>query len=195
MTFDINDAQTKKIALKKSRRSFLMVVAAFLLPVIIAKLALQQHWFNEGVTNQGELIEQQITLKELGIDIETSDKQWLMVYLLPENCEQVCQGALNGINNTYIALGKEMPRVTPVGLYQQALTNDQKSSLRIHDWHFSQMNKITLQQAQITKLYIVDPLGNVMLKYTIPNSKETIPSFGKAILADMKKLLKYSRIG
>ena len=36
------------------------------------------------------------------------------VIRLPENCDQQCETTLISVNNTYIALGKEMPRVKPV---------------------------------------------------------------------------------
>ena len=42
---------------KKSRRTLLIVLAAFILPVVLAKLAHTLHWFDYGVTNKGNLIE------------------------------------------------------------------------------------------------------------------------------------------
>ena len=52
--------------------------------------------------------------------------------------------------------------------------------------------KSTITQSQVL---IVDPLGNVILSHLPPKNVEQLPQFGKAILADFKKLLKYSRIG
>ena len=45
------------------------------------------------------------------------------------------------------------------------------------------------------KIVIVDPLGNLVLTHDIPADSDQLPAFGKMIVADMKKLLKYSRIG
>ena len=42
---------------------------------------------------------------------------------------------------------------------------------------------------------LIDPLGNVILEHSLPASTEDQAMFGKNILADMKKLLKYSKIG
>jgi len=35
----------------------------------------------------------------------------------------------------------------------------------------------------------------VFLSHRIPDNSEQLPQFGKQILADMKKLLKYSKVG
>ena len=45
------------------------------------------------------------------------------------------------------------------------------------------------------QIFIVDPLGNVFLTHQLPENTEQLPQFGKQILADMKKLLKYSKVG
>ena len=52
---------------KKSRRVMLLVAGAFLAPIILAKLALMQGWFNYGVTNKGSLITTELTLAQLGL--------------------------------------------------------------------------------------------------------------------------------
>ncbi|MGJ8691737.1 MAG: hypothetical protein ACSHW0_04590 [Thalassotalea sp.] len=179
----------------KSRKSLVMVILAFALPIILAKLALTFQWLEYGVTNQGELLEPPLPITNLGLAAHPEDKQWLLVYLLPENCEQLCQQVLVGVNNTYIALGKEMPRVTPVALYQSSLSSEQLATVRQHEWQFTQASNKALTNADQTKLYVVDPMGNILMSHHLPTSNDNIPSFGKAVLADMKKLLKYSKVG
>ena len=181
--------------LKKSRRSMLILLAVFIIPVVLAKLALNQQWFNYGVTNQGQLIDNELTLAKLGLNVDDFDHQWLMLYTLPAVCEQACEKVLVSVNNTYIALGKEMPRVKPVALTQQALSTEQTDKIQLKKWHIQAMPalaKATIAQSQVL---IVDPLGNVILSHMPPANAEQLPAFGKAILADFKKLLKYSRIG
>lgn len=181
--------------LKKSRRSMLILLAVFIIPVVLAKLALNQQWFNYGVTNQGQLIENELTLAKLGLNVDDFDHQWLMLYSLPENCDQQCEKVLASVNNTYIALGKEMPRVKPVALTQQNLTTQQSDKIQIKKWHIQTMPELAKVAIPQSQVFIVDPLGNVILSHMPPSSAEELPSFGKAILADFKKLLKYSRIG
>lgn len=181
--------------LNKSRRSMLILLAVFIIPIALAKLALNQQWFNYGVTNQGQLIENELTLAKLGLSVDDYDHQWLMLYTLPASCDEQCEKTLVSVNNTYIALGKEMPRVKLVGLTQQDLRVEQTEKIQLKRWHIQAMPalaKATITQSQVL---IVDPLGNVILSHVPPENSEQLSQFGKAILADFKKLLKYSRIG
>lgn len=182
--------------IKKNRRSFVLLLIAFILPVILAKLALEQQWFNYGVTNQGQLVAGELTLENTGIALtQPKEKQWLMLYVMPQDCQSTCDQMLTGVNNTYIALGKEMPRVTPVGLYQQDISEQSLSTIRQQDWLFTELTQHTKQHLEQNHIYIVDPLGNIVVSHAIPPQSEEIPAFGKAVVADFKKLLKYSRIG
>ena len=181
--------------IKKSRRNMILIIVAFVLPIILAKFALQDQWFNYGVTNKGSLIDNELTLTKLGVDNSQLDKQWLMLYRLPQSCQKACQQALVSINNTYIALGKEMPRVTPVGLTNNQLPETVLNQIRSQHWQFKTLPNQAKEQLESSQLLIVDPLGNVVLAHDIPAQVQQLPQFGKNILADMKKLLKYSRIG
>ena len=179
----------------KSRKSFLMVIAAFLLPILVAKLALQLNWLDYGVTNKGELLTTELTIADFGLELTSDKKEWLMIYLLPKNCDELCQQVLVGVNNTYIALGSEIGRVTPVGLYQTALSETQLSTIRVKDWQLTPASNKALTNANLSKLYLVDPLGNIFMSHQLPTHAEEIASFGKAVVADMKKVLKYSKVG
>ena len=181
--------------LKKSRRSMLILLAVFIIPIVLAKLALNQQWFNYGVTNQGQLIENELTLAKLGLNVDDFEHQWLMLYILPERCDEQCEKTLISVHHTYIALGKEMPRVKPVALTQQTLSSEQANKIQIKKWHIQTMPALAKAAITQSQVLIVDPLGNVILSHLPPENAEQLPAFGKAILADFKKLLKYSRIG
>ena len=181
--------------LNKSRRTLLITLAVFILPVVLAKLALEQHWFNYGVTNHGQLAEQELTLTDLGIENEKLKEQWLILYRIPTNCQQLCEKTLLSLNNTYTLLGKELPRVTPVALFEESLTEKQLSNFRHAKWQKYSLPAQANKHIATNQLVIVDPLGNVVMSYQGPIEKAGLVSFDKAILADMKKLLKYSRIG
>lgn len=181
--------------IKKSRRSILLLITVFVIPVILAKLALNQQWFNYGVTNKGQLVEGELTLEKLGLDAKNYQQQWLMLYALPKGCDQHCEKTLVSINNTYVALGKEMPRVTPVMLTEQSLTEPQAAKISNKKWLVQVMPTLAKNTVSSAQIFIVDPLGNIVLSHIPPAAVEQLPAFGKAILADFKKLLKYSRIG
>ncbi len=182
-------------SLSKSRRNLLLVLGVFIIPVVLAKLALEQHWFNYGVTNQGKLSEQEYSLADLGLTQDIPKEQWLMLYRIPKNCQKHCQDTLLAVNNTYTLLGKELPRVTPIALVEQQQTDAVLTSMRHRKWQQLPLPEQATKLMTIDQLIIVDPLGNLVMFHDAPKDESDLAVFSKAILADMKKLLKYSRIG
>jgi len=180
---------------KKSRTSMLLVLIAFALPVILAKLALTENWFNYGVTNKGTLLESQLTLTKLGIAQQNLEQSWLIMYSLPKQCEQQCEQTLLSVHNTYVALGKEKPRVKHVALVQGDLSEKQRTRLQEKQWIIVQATSAVINELKKPQVLIVDTLGNVVLSHQPPLDASLQAMFGKEILADLKKLLKYSRIG
>jgi hypothetical protein len=179
----------------RNRRSLLLLIAVFILPILLAKLALDNQWLDLGVTNQGKLLEQPLTLNELGIDKSAFTKQWLIIYRIPNICPEICLHSIEAVHNSYVALGKDMPRVSAVLLKKNIFSDQQNKQLSKSQWQVltlsPQMNDL-LQEPQVL---IADPLGNIILRHQLPDSIEQQPAFGKAIIADMKKLLKYSKVG
>ncbi len=180
---------------QKSRRTLLLVLVAFILPVVLAKLALTQQWFNYGVTNQGSLIENELTLAQLGLEDEILTNTWLVIYSLPAQCDRHCEAILLTVNNSYKLLGKDMPRVKAIALTQQTLTEKQLAKISINKWTIMPTPSLTKNILTHSQVLIVDTLGNVVLTHQPPENADLLPGFGKAILEDFKKLLKYSRIG
>lgn len=189
-----NKVEENKVK-QKNRRSFLLMIAVFVLPIILAKLALDGQWLDTGVTNKGTLLTKELTLEQLGINSSEFAQQWLIIYSLPQRCELDCQKTLETVHNTYVALGKEMPRVTPLALYQSELSTEQLEHLAKSQWQLLAAPSQTAQFIDKPQVLIVDPLGNVFMSHHIPDKVEQLPQFGKQILADMKKLLKYSKVG
>lgn len=188
-------AVPQKTTQVKNRRILLLVIAVFVLPIILAKFALDGEWLATGVTNKGTLLTNELTLKQLGMDQSDYDQQWLILYRLPDNCDLNCQKTLETLHNTYVALGKDMPRVSAVALYQNELSVEQLQHFSKSKWQLSAIPNQAKANIESSQVLIVDPLGNVFLSHQIPSKVEQLPQFGKQILADMKKLLKYSKVG
>lgn len=178
----------------KSRRSFILLLVAFALPVILAKLALENNWLEYGVTNQGKLIKGELTLEKLGLNTNDFNQQWLILYAMPENCDSHCEQTLESVHNSYVALGKEMPRVTPVAL-SQGLSEQQQTRVSESQWQVVAMPTLAKNIIDHAQIMVADPQGNVFLSHQIPEDATELSAFGKQILADMKKVLKLSRIG
>ena len=190
-----NNSNLNKSNPKKSRRSLFLVLATFALPIILAKVALEAQWLDMGVTNKGTLLTNELTLEQLGLKTTDFEQHWLIIYSLPEQCSIHCQQTLETVHNTYVALGKEMPRVFPVALYQNELSTEQRQKISQSKWQLLAMPEQAKQQIVTSQIFIVDPLGNVFLSHQLPENTKQLPQLGKQILADMKKLLKYSKVG
>ena len=183
------------VAQKKSRRSMIMVLGAFILPIVLAKLALTQNWLEYGVTNKGTLVENELTLQKLGLEEASIQQTWLVIYSLPAKCDAHCEQTLLSVNNSYIALGREMPRVKRVALSPNPLSNEQAKKLTDNSWTILSTPTLVRNILPESQVLLVDPLGNVILSHKPPENDDAQAMFGKEILADMKKLLKYSRVG
>lgn len=187
-----------KVKQRSSQYRFLLMLLAFALPVVLAKLALHYNWLDYGVTNKGQLFEQPLTLKQLNLNDSAIKKQWLLLLALPQSCQQHCQEsveashALQTIQNTFTALGKDKARVSTVALGKQPRN---MSSALSQDWLFIKNSEKSARYFNVPQLIIVDPLGNLVLFHPLPEESSTMPFFGKQVLADMKKLLKYSKVG
>ena len=88
-----------------------------------------------------------------------------------------------------------MDRVIPLGLYAAELNTDELGVLKEKFWKFDALSAASKAQLAPNSVYVSDPLGNVILKYAAPTSDEGVLALGKAMLSDLRKLLKYSRVG
>ncbi|WP_199271770.1 hypothetical protein [Paraglaciecola sp. L3A3] len=176
----------------------LIFVAVFLLPVILAKLALENGWFNKAATNKGILIQPPIDMSL--IKTEKHDPKWKLVYVLPETCDLSCENALYSIGQVWSALGKESDRAEVVvishekssPLQLQKLKEKQKFRLLNTDLNNIQRIFNTTDTAGI---FIADTLDNVILRYPLQSNAEQAVLHSRDILSDMRKVLKLSKIG
>ena len=181
---------------KKSNRFTLYAVfGVTAVPLMIAIVMYFNLWaVPDGRTNFGQLLlpPNQIHQVQLLQENDTpwsqegAGKRWLAVYLTPQNCDQSCQEATHLLRQINIALGKEAHRVTRL-LVRQAGSFD--SQLK---QDYPALVQLKSQVSDAFKMgegiYLVDPLGNIMMYY----SKDFV---GKELLKDLKKLLKNSNIG
>ena len=195
MAKSISPSDANNSSNKSNRRSLLLLITVFILPILLAKLALENQWLDLGVTNQGELLTQQLTLTDLGMNEQEFAQQWLIIYRLPSQCTDMCLHSIETVHNSYVALGKDMPRVTPVLLKENIFSAQQNKQLTKSQWQILALTPQMKNLLQGPQVLIADPLGNIILSHQLPEQEQQQTSLGKAIIADMKKLLKYSKVG
>ena len=175
---------------KKSKVILVLVLVTFILPVVIAKLVLNFEWYQGGKTNKGELISANQSYQSFEQE-NPYPKQWQMLYLVPNVCNQACQYKLYLLKQTHTALGKERDRVIP--LIAVSSTSDTSVLTDISLPYF----QINAQMANSLSdhVVIIDPLGHLVMRYQNLGHQQAQASQGKDLLTDLRKLLKLSRIG
>jgi hypothetical protein len=176
----------------------LILATVFIVPVLLAKLALEYDWFNNAATNQGELISPALDMRVL--QTSTAESKWQLLYLLPADCQASCENAIYSLAQVWTALGRESDRVealviaTELSDKQQLETLNEQSTIRVFTVEQKSVNQV-FQDTLTDGIFIVDTLSNVILRYAPQSEEEQAVLHSRDILRDMKKLLKLSRIG
>lgn len=182
---------------KNNRRTMLLLFVAFVVPVILAKLALEGDWFNKAATNKGQLME---PVLDFSIAYPEREKKWYLTYISDQPCLTQCELAVYSLSQLWVALGKEQDRVATAVLFTDpAQVEVAKASLEKDFLNYKTVENADLkrmfQNQPINGIFIVDALGNVILRYPLYEEKQEAVLKSRDILADMRKLLKLSRIG
>jgi cytochrome oxidase Cu insertion factor (SCO1/SenC/PrrC family) len=141
-----------------------------------------------GTTNHGAFVDPPVAVEALqltdagGQPFATATTWWLWV-VQPGPCDAACDRALQRLQQVHQLLNRDAPRVhraivSPVAIADGAL------AAKYPGLEFLAGRIAGLEPG----LYIVDPLGNLVLRYP-PGAA------GKSVLDDLKRLLKVSQIG
>ncbi len=190
------------IKTERSNTALWLLLASFLVPAFLA----YGYYFlgdRPDISSNGELISPVIDIETLRLtnesgeqlDRETLTPRWRLYYLVTKDCNEQCQQDLFNIRQINKALGKNQGRMEHVivhlehptpefeKLIKQEHTTAQRAYVASH-----QTVDGELPWKQKEYFYLMDPLGNVMMRF-----EHTLNP--KLILKDINKLLKISRIG
>jgi cytochrome oxidase Cu insertion factor (SCO1/SenC/PrrC family) len=189
----------------RNLRTVLALAALFLLPVAASFwLYYGVGWRPAGRTNHGELIEPARPLPAAsfpatdgrGVVSNVFSGQWTLVYIGNGACDSACQHALYVMRQTRAGLNNDMSRVKRVFLVTSGCC-DRTYLAREHpglialDASGAEAQRVVGQfpGADLeSTLFVVDPLGNLMMRYDARRNP-------KGLLEDLKKLLRLSHIG
>jgi len=188
----------------RGRRIFLIVAAMFLVPVAVAfALYYGKLWHPANSSSKGELINPARPLIVAGLrhpdgtpaGPEVLSGKWTLIYIGDGRCDEACRNALVFGRQSRLALNNEMTRVQRV-LLATANCCDQEYFAREHeglialDASSKEASALLAQfpEARENSLFIVDPLGNLMMRHDASHTTQDL-------LSDLKKLLKLSHIG
>lgn len=188
-------------AQRKSRRTLLIVGAVCIAP-FVASWALYFFWQPSGRINYGELVEG-ATLPAGNIVLAGADKpfdfltlrgRWVYVTVDAGACDDYCQKKLWKMRQVRLTQGKYLERIERVWLVSDAqdvpavVRKDYDGTWIANAQGHDLLKSFPFRDAQRDHIYLVDPLGNVVLRYP----KDADPSRMKK---DLQRLLRVSRIG
>ena len=180
-----------------------LLAALFLGPLAAAWiLYFDAGWRPGETTNHGELISPAVPLPAVSLPRpdgsllgpEGFREHWTLVYVDAGACGEPCRAALQDSRQTRLALGRLMDRVQRVYLYSgdppaAAFMAEEHPDLLAASLAGPEGARLAASLPSAAEgFWLVDPLGNVMMRYA-PDAAR------KGMLEDLKKLLRISRIG
>ena len=195
----------------RGRRGLLALAALFIVPVAAAFWLYYgaPGWRPQGVANRGELIDPAVPLPVLTfaspdgrpIAGDLLRGRWTLLYIGPTSCDARCRDVLYLTRQTRLALNKDSDRVRRLFLATGPCCPDgalhaEHSDLLVAAPTPAQLEALTglfpargaAPPTSAGRIYIVDPLGNLLMSYAADAPDE-------ALLDDLKRLLRLSHIG
>jgi hypothetical protein len=193
---------------KKNHIIILLLFSMSLIPFLIAWfLTLDTQWLRKG-TNYGQLLTPPLTTQSsdfIGFDAFSSDNMnqlpghWVLIHLIDSGeCAEVCQSAIHKTKQLRLMMNKDLVRIRRLAIMLEPV-DVQKAGLwwaedtRLLRAYVTEAFKARLSAVQPQgfeegELLLMDPLGNIMMRYT--------PGFDPyKVKSDLQKLLRISQIG
>ncbi len=214
MDFDENKNQSHNQNVAKNRKTLILLFVMFITPVALAYAAYFGNWFSGASGAQGELIGQENLTDIEDYDFVKADSQlisgkefetlyWWIIPLDTSRCDQACANInLHTVNQTYLGLGKEASRINQLVVVPQ----DNQVDIGSFPKATSQFNSIGVTPREQTHsgkslelesnfIYLVDPLGNIFMRYPLVKEEKDAPLMSRKLRKDILHLFKYSRLG
>lgn len=174
--------------MRPGKLTTILLVVLFAAPVLAAMVLRLTGWSPTTTSNHGELIKPPVAVDwPTGVQEAASD-HWVLVAVAGPSCERSCMELVDELVHLHVALGRDEHRValllagpdvlpeamrrTPVRLAGPALLAQLPESV----------------PAPPGTVLVVDPRRFLMMRYP--------PGFNaEGLLDDMKRLLRYSRVG
>lgn len=189
---------------QRTNTSLWVLLSSFAIPAI---LAYGYFFFGDrpAIKSNGTLIIPIVNIHTLAmtdknggaLSEEELTPHWRMLYFVGENCNDDCQNSLYTMRQINLGVGKYQDRVNhgiahlakPNAAFNTLIDKEHPAAGHIytHRKNISAIAALEGNADQLTSIYLVDPLGNIMMHFP----KDLEP---KLIRKDLNKLLKVSRL-
>ncbi|WP_369988951.1 hypothetical protein [Pseudomonas xanthosomatis] len=176
----------------RGRLQLLLILLVVLGPMVLATCMYKLNfWVPDGRSYHGEMIGTGQGRADIGIDGQ--DQRWQLLVSAPEACAADCRQLVYLARQIQIGLGRDASRASHALAAAQPLDADYQALL---GREYPQLQRYGLDaqryhqgvSAPGPQLWIVDPHGNLVLRYDAKAN-------GKQVLDDLRHLLKLSNIG
>jgi len=178
-------------------RHVILLVAALSLAPIVAAYVVYYHFPRQPAANYGTLLPTVTAPPISGMRADGSPfrladlhGRWILLFGAPAGCSTTCDRAAYATRQARTMQGKDQDRIVRVLL----VAGDAMSRLALPAQHADLIvvrvaaNELDLLPGGPDALYVIDPLGNLVLRY--PENPDI-----RGIANDLTRLLKASRIG
>ena len=183
------------------------VVLAFVAPVVASYTLYFLGFSPPAFSNKGELLDPIVDVKafslmddarQLLVRDDITVHKWHMIIFTGAECDEACNQALYNMRQINIAVGKHANRLRRLVVHLEqpdaafrALVSKEYPDAR-HAYASDKVIEAALQGVgadfRDNEIYIMDPLGNIMLRFTREQSY-------KDLMHDLNKMFKVSQIG
>ena len=191
---------SKEITPRTLKRKLLLLMALMIAPIALSYLLF--FWgAPSGRVNYGELIEVKVLpdialRKTDGVTFNISQLRgkWIMLVVDSGMCDESCRKKLYFMRQVRLMQKTEMGRIERVWLIdddkipKSGILKDFKGTVLINAKGSEMLKAIPAKISQHDHIYMIDPLGNLMMRFP----KDVDPS---RMAKDLKRLLKISQIG
>ena len=176
-----------------AKKEFWMLLAMFILPIAFGTLFFyaNPNYFSESTVNYGELVRPVIATEEGDIEIDGGASLqgiWTMVYV-SSRCDDVCEKAVVDMKTIRTLMNDDMRRIQRMIIIENNSTPTVNDETLIKAKITSEKLTKSLKKYAENAIYLIDPIGNIMLYYEPQNIDIRL------VIKDLKRLFKYSRIG
>jgi cytochrome oxidase Cu insertion factor (SCO1/SenC/PrrC family) len=200
-----DNVQNSEQLVTRNLKTIGALAAVFLLPLLLSFwMYYGSTWRPASLTNHGELIDParplpRAELREANGNVASANllnEKWVLAYMGDGACDDACQRSLYFMRQTRLSLNNEMTRVGRVFLATGTCCNrefleKEHPGLIVIDATGPEAQELLSafpRTDQARSLYIIDPLGNLVMRYDTQDDP-------KGLLTDLKKLLRLSHIG
>jgi cytochrome oxidase Cu insertion factor (SCO1/SenC/PrrC family) len=193
----MSDAKTQR----PDRRVVLYLIGAVAALPLIAAYVLYFFWRPDAFTNHGQLlsptsIADTTARQSDGTTFEFGALRgkWLLVMVDSGACDAFCEGKLYRMRQVRLTQGRNMERIERAWLIDDDaepaphVTADFVGTRQIRAKGSAVLRRLPAQSSSRAHIYVVDPLGNVIIRY----DGDADPTGMKK---DLSRLLRASRIG